>query len=85
MEITIGLPVFLFLIWFILIYFWFYSESEDMTTLLSVIFVPYDVFFTWYALPLFNAEHFVIKLLFISIALIVSIYTIDLHRKKEKK
>jgi len=84
-NLSLGLGGFMLLIWVFLLYLWHKSESDGMTYLLAMVFIPYDIIFVSIGLPLFNANIWIIDILFIAIALIVGAYTLDTYRKREKK
>ena len=75
---------FLLLIWMFLFYLWFKSESESMTYLLAIIFIPYTIFFVVHVVPVFEVD-WIFSLIFIFIAIIVGGYSIDMERKRRKK
>lgn len=78
MDINVSPEIILLILWILLFNWWFKSESEDMTILLGILFVPYGIFFSWYALPLLNLTHWTIYFFFVAISLIVGVYCLDI-------
>jgi len=79
--LSVSPEVILLIIWILLFNWWFKSESEDMTVLLGIIFMPYSVFFCWYALPTLSLTHWMVYFFFISVGLIVITYSLDVKYK----
>lgn len=78
--------LFLFVLWILLFNWWFNAESEDMTMLLGILFLPYSIFFALTGLPLLGLAMWEIYFIVIALGLIVTVYTLDLkfdlrHRK----
>jgi len=83
-EIVLTSEIVCFILWILLFYFWFSSENDDMTALLAVIFVPYDIFFVWQVLPKLGIGHWLVSAIFVGIALAVLGFTIEMKRKEKK-
>lgn len=83
--LSISPGLFLFIIWILLFNWWFKSESEDMTLLLGILFLPYSIFFSLTGLPLIGIGDWQVHFIIMALGLIVTGYTLDMKYRRNKK
>jgi len=84
-TIYLSEQIILFILWILLFGFWFDAKTPDMNILLSIILVPYTIFFIWYALPLFGITNWIVSAVFGAIALSTMAWSIDMKVKVKKE